>query len=459
MVYECLKAWRLRNILLMNNTKVILHTSCVNYKFEDLKNMFSLEFDFVIPEDVFFELRLLVKSRVFGVKSAFILEKAKLLTGYSGWELSSVYHTNFTEIRNSVFFNNSLIFIFGDLNKTDEFLKHATGGEKMYIFLPPSTWSCTSGNGVIMDLLKIKQYQLRHAHALVKGEKVEKLSKTPFVYKNGNKETVITRDQFVSTGKYGSNADIYTCHSIPGAYIKGYKSLSMVGTQKKKLQFLQKFGAMVPNMNCAFPIVLLHNQSTSVVGYSMKKINGRLLREYLALGWEGHNLGKIFENLMMLLLELHTMHIIVNDLSYNNILIDDFDNVGLVDCDSFQIVNYPGGGITKIYQHPEIENSEVSHQLREPRHEYFALAVVLFQCLFGDEPLRQVQDASDENELNWENASFPLKIDSYSPVANKKIQEIWFKQPRELRKAFFEEFTFQRDISIGSWIRILGIID
>ena len=68
MVYECLKAWRLRNILLMNNTKVILHTSCVNYKFEDLKNMFSLEFDFVIPEDVFFELRLLVKSRVFGVK-------------------------------------------------------------------------------------------------------------------------------------------------------------------------------------------------------------------------------------------------------------------------------------------------------------------------------------------------------------------------------------------------------
>ena len=153
------------------------------------------------------------------------------------------------------------------------------------------------------------------------------------------------------------------------------------------------------------------------------------------------------------------MHIHVNDLSFNNVLIDTKDNVGFVDCDSFQITNYPGGGITKIYQHPEISDAEFSTKLREPRHEYFALAVLLFQCIFGDEPLRQVQFAFDDTELNWNTATFPLQIDDYSNKSNKSIQAIWFKQPRELRKAFFDEFTFRQDISIGSWTRILGIIN
>lgn len=459
MIYECLKSWTIRNIQLVHNTKIILHTSCVNYRMTDLKNMFSLDFSFVIPEDVYYELRLLTKSKIYGTKALFILEHAQLQPSNVTWTLSQLYQPDFEKIRKSCFFNESLIFVFGDLNKVDEFLKHAVVVGKTYILLPPTTWSCISGNCVVMDLCIAKKYHLRNPKALVQGRPVKKLTSIPCVYLNRKKTAIVMGNQFIPTGKCGSNAHIYTCESIPGTYIKGFKNYSMVGTQKEKLQLLQKFGAMVPEMNCAFPIDLLYDYPASVVGYSMKTIPGKLLREYLVLGWDNHDLGKIFKQLMLILLELHTMHILVNDLSFNNIIIDDFDNIGLVDCDSFQITNYPGGGITKIYQHPEIDDSSFSHQLREPRHEYFAFAVLLFQCLFGDDPLRQVQTASDDTELNWNNAVFAMHTDEYSCVANKKMQKIWFTQPRELRKAFFDEFTYKQDLSIGSWIKVLGILD
>ncbi len=459
MLYECLKLWRIRNIMQVSNTRIVLHTSCVNYKMDDLKNMFSLEFKFIIPQDVYYELRLLAKSKIFGLKANYILQNVQSQATSNIWDLSQVYKNCKNPILYSDIYGGNLIFIFGDLNKIDEFLNHSSRGNNIYILLPPVTWSCISGNCVIMELNTAQKYRLRKVKPLVPGRTIDKLQKSNCVYKNRKKDFPIPGYLFQSTGKCGSNAYIYTCPQLPGLLIKGYKKLSMIESQKEKLQLLQKFGSRVPDLNCAFPVDLLYDYPSSIVGYSMKPIVGKLLREHLIIGWDGHDLGKVFENLLLIILELHTMHIHVNDLSFNNVLIDTNDNVGFVDCDSFQITNYPGGGITKIYQHPEISDAEFSTKLREPRHEYFALAILLFQCIFGDEPLRQVQFASDDTELNWNTATFPLQIDDYSSKSNKSIQAIWFKQPRELRKAFFDEFTFMQDISIGSWVHILGIIN
>lgn len=457
MIYECLKNWKIRNIQQAASTRVVLHTSCVNYKIDDLKNVFSLDFKFIVPGDVFYELRLLIKSKIFGIKARYILEHTQTSGIY--WDLSNIYINNNELVQYSSISDGPLIFVFGDLNITDEFLEYSMAAKNIYVFLPPANWSCISGTPVIMNLLTAKKYHLRTPKPLVQGKRIPKLPDHPYVYKNRRHDLPVAGNQFIPTGKCGSNAYIYTCGALPGTYVKGYKNLSMIETQREKLQLLQKFGLRVSEINCAFPIDLLYDNPSSIVGYSMKPIQGKLLREYLAIGWNGHDLGKILEQLMLLLLELHTMHIQVNDLSFNNVLIDNNDNIGLVDCDSFQITSYPGGGITKMYQHPEITEKDFSSKLHNPRHECFALAVILFQCLFGDEPLRQVQEASDDTELNWNNAKFPLLIDARSSNANRNIQEIWFKQPREIRKAFYDEFTFKQDISIGAWIRLLGILN
>ncbi len=459
MIYECLTAWKLRNITIARSTKIILHTSCVNYKLEDLKNLFSMDFDYLIPNDVFWELKLMTKSKIFGIKAEYILKHVQAVTKFPEWDLAQMYQKCVKSISYINIHRGPLIFLFGDLNKTDEFLDSSSFGDNIYILLSSSSWSYVKGTPVIMELNMAKKYRLRSPHSLNPGKPIDKLTRISTVYLNRQMNCTMAGDMFISTGKCGSNAYIYTCNLLPGMYIKGYKNQSMIETQKEKLQLLQKFGNRVSDLNVAFPVDLLYDYPFSIIGYSMKPISGRLLREYLITGWDGHNLGRIFEQLLLILLELHTMHILVNDLSFNNILIDSEDNVGLVDCDSFQITNYPGGGITKMYQHPEISEHGFSSELREPRYEYFALAVILFQCLFGDEPLRQVQAVSDDTELNWKKAVFPLNTDTVSPIANKDIQNLWFNQPRILRKTFVDEFCFKQDISIGAWIRILGILN
>lgn len=459
MIYECLTTWKLRNSSVARSTKIILHTSCVNYTLEDLKKMFSMEFDYLIPNDVFWELKLLARSKTFGMKAEYILRHVQAAARSPQWDLTQIYQKCVEPISYIEIHRGPIIFLFGDLNKTDEFLAGSSYGEHIYILLSPSSWSYVKGTPVIMELNVAKKYRLRSSRPLKPGRSVDKLTRIPAVYLNCQKNCAISGDALVSTGKCGSNAFIYTCNVLPGMYIKGYKNQSLIETQKEKLQLLQKFGARASDLNAAFPIDLLYDCPSSIVGYSMKPISGRLLREYLITGWEGHDLGRIFEHLLLILLELHTMHILVNDLSFNNVLIDYEDHVGLVDCDSFQITNYPGGGITRMYQHPEITEHGFSSELREPRHEYFALAVILFQCLFGDEPLRQVQAVGDDRELNWKNAVFPLDTNIAVSAANRDIQDLWFQQPRILRKTFVDEFCFRQDISIGAWIRNLGILN
>lgn len=460
MIYECLEEWRLRNTAIARSTKIVLHTSCVNYTFEDLNNLLSMEFDYLIPNDVFWELRLMTKSKTFGKKAKYILTRVQAVTKSPQWDLTQVYQKCAEPVFYANIHRGPLIFLFGDLNKTDEFLANSRLGDKIYILISPSSWSYVKGIPVIMELNRVKTYRLRSPRSLKPGRPIDGgLTGFSAISLNRQKDRVIAGGMFVKTKKNGSNAYIYTCDSLPGMYVKGYKNQSMIETQKEKLQLLQKFGTRVLNLNAAFPVDLLYNQPSNIVGYSMKPISGKLLREYLDIGWDGHDLGRIFEQLLLILLELHTMHILVNDLSFNNILIDSGDHVGLVDCDSFQITVYPGGGITKMYQHPEISERGFSNELREPRHEYFALAVILFQCLFWDEPLRQVQAVDDDTELNWKNAVFPLDTDARSERANINIQNLWFNQPREVRKAFADEFCFRQDISIGTWIRVLDILN
>lgn len=236
MLYECLKLWRIRNIMQVSNTRIVLHTSCVNYKMDDLKNMFSLEFKFIIPQDVYYELRLLAKSKIFGLKANYILQNVQSQATSNIWDLSQVYKNCKNPILYSDIYGGNLIFIFGDLNKIDEFLNHSSRGNNIYILLPPVTWSCISGNCVIMELNTAQKYRLRKVKPLVPGRTIDKLQKSNCVYKNRKKDFPIPGYLFQSTGKCGSNAYIYTCPQLPGLLIKGYKKLSMIESQKEKLQ-------------------------------------------------------------------------------------------------------------------------------------------------------------------------------------------------------------------------------
>ena len=207
------------------------------------------------------------------------------------------------------------------------------------------------------------------------------------------------------------------------------------------------------------PFAVVSSAIGTVIGYAMRRAYGITLRELMHSGWReyradgrvvDHNVDTIFFRLTLLLIELHCSGFIVNDLSYNNVIVGADDQVYLVDCDSFQLGTYPGGMMTRYYRHPGIQGNPYA-RLREPIHEYFAYAVLLQQCYMGlDNPLGRTEDCSDPS---WGDIPFdPNRNYSADTLASWNAPGAF-----RYREGMLSEFTFQKNLSFGAWLRILEL--
>lgn len=467
MVNEAIRVWRyLHSGIQMKDTAIVLHTSCVNYTIDDLQQLAKMPFVWLLPDNVRQELELLLESRLFSAKASYILSVTKDTCGRSthkicvDWDLEQLYINCQEPVLPKQIFDGTLLFVFGDLSKLEEFLHQSRELPEHFILINEG-WSCKNGIARVYPLYGVRNSTVRHAKELFPGNPIPPARELTDI-KVPEREMVISGEDLNDTDKYGSYAHIYTCSKFPDRYIKIYKYNDLYGNQNKKLQNLRRIGNEVNHQNLALPETILYRGKDRIIGYTMRHFHGYPLRFFLDNddGWKGHDLFVIFRRLALLLLEMHAMHILGNDISFNNIIIGNDDKVHIVDCDSFQIFDYPGGGITEIYRHPEIQKDQCHKILREPRHEYFTFAVLLFQCLFYDEPLRQMQVHMDDKILNWNNAVFPLDIYGRElGVANKEILQLWKDQPIQIQKIFADVFHFRREHSIGSWIRALGLLD
>ncbi len=83
---------------------------------------------------------------------------------------------------------------------------------------------------------------------------------------------------------------------------------------------------------------------------------------------------------------MHAAGIVVGDVNQGNLLVDQQMCVRFIDCDSFQIkcgdrvFNCPVG--TPHFTPPELQNKKLREVLRDPNHDRFGLAVLIFHLLF-----------------------------------------------------------------------------
>lgn len=272
---------------------------------------------------------------------------------------------------------------------------------------------------------------------------------------------MIRSSSLTSTDKpSGSYAHICASPDCPGKLIKVYKHAAATGTLLSKLTYLKRLSQGLSDPRLALPQELLvHNGQA--LGFTMASCPGKKIFFHISTGsWPGDTLGTALQDLALLLLELHCLHIMANDLSFNNVLVDEQGHVSLVDCDSFQVCSYPGGKITPTYQHPEIDSQRCNDTLRYPKHECFAFAVLAFQCIFNcQNPLMQKHQTLDADDMNWSNTPFPLEASaSQSASVNPNMLASWLEQPYSIRQAFADEFHFRRPHSLGFWIRELGLL-
>lgn len=466
-IFDALERWRFQRdaLRLSEPVGLVVHTSWVNFREDDLRRMSASPYLWLTPDSVRYELQFLTVSTVFGAKARLLLSilAEQPRCAAPAWDLEQLYQGSHMHREPQDLFDGTIVFAFGDLNKQDEFLRCVSGFDAHHIVML-SGWSCMGAMSVY-SIREATNASFRPSCSLDSGQPAPPIREIASVRDAVTGERLFSGNSLQPTDLVGSYGRIFESPYFKGKYIKIYHQQAVSGIQGKKLRVLQSLAPHIRTLPIATPERLLGTDLPSVhdgalIGYIMPKCEGSALRDYVLTGWEGHDLELILKRLILLLLELHNLHIIVNDLSGNNILIDDSDHVSIVDCDSFQLLHYPGGAVTEIYRHPEISSQHFRDSLREPRHEYFAFAVLVFQCLFYDIPLRQRQDTAEDIELNWTNASFPLDVitgPEQAKKANPDILRLWEQQPEAIRRIFSDEFLFRGDHSLGAWIRALEL--
>lgn len=444
---------------------LVLHTSCVNYEDALLAQMERLPIRWLLPRSVSCELKLLAQGNIFRPQALRILRRAaaddRRMGSWSRWDLEQLYRETSDGPENR--YQGILVFWFGDLNKQDEFLWNVRRFPERHRILLLNGWDCSQSCGGVRGVNELREVSYRRCQVLSQG------------MPTGPVEALMLRDdegrcfsgrELSALGLSGTHAAVYECGRYPGKLVKIFKERAFSGNQLRKLErlcLLQKSAGTELGLTeqLALPEQLLRNPQGDVVGYTMRRCAGRPLRDYRVIGWDGHNQAEILRQLLSLLVHLHTMRVLVNDLSFNNILVDDKDQVSLVDCDSFQVFHFPGGSVTEVFRHPQLVQCCAHHQLKEPRHEYFSLAVLLYQFLFSSDPLHPLP-GGERADLNWNNGVFPLKLYGKlpgGPEVNDCVLREWMRCPESLRKLFCDEFHFQEDHSFGAWIDALGLLD
>lgn len=146
----------------------------------------------------------------------------------------------------------------------------------------------------------------------------------------------------------------------------------------------------------AWPIdILLDKSSNKFCGYIMPFHSGKVSihmvygpssrRNWLPSS-DWNFLLVVAQNLARAFAIMHDRDIVVGDVNYNNVLVNNKGEVVLIDCDSFQIKSPRKTFFCKVriadYMPPELFGMNLSHVVRTANHDNFSLAVLLFQLLF-----------------------------------------------------------------------------
>jgi DNA-binding helix-hairpin-helix protein with protein kinase domain len=147
----------------------------------------------------------------------------------------------------------------------------------------------------------------------------------------------------------------------------------------------------------AWPLMPVFDTGNNIIGFVMRKTSGRTLRALYAPsqvkrffpGWNRLSVTQVALNLVNAVQMLARHRVLVNDFNPDNFLIDQFGQVRLIDCDSFQIpvengtpfmtrTFTPEFAAPELLLHPELFN-----QPRTPEQVRFSLAVVIYMLLMS----------------------------------------------------------------------------
>jgi len=233
---------------------------------------------------------------------------------------------------------------------------------------------------------------------------------------------------------------------------KIYKPRKLSSRKLTKLQALLDKKLYCPGV--CLPKALLYNLKNEFVGYLMDRAEGEKIRYFYQIDslrekfphWNRTDLVKLCIAILKKIDYLHGKGIVLGDINLDNILVKTPEDVYLVDCDSYQVGEYPCPVGTIQYTPPELQNKgPYDTYLRSVGNENFAVAVLLFSLMVtGQMPYGWEDDERARQKIVNMEFAYP-------------IGQVWNRLPEFLREAFLN--TFQKDGCFSAESTRLGASD
>ncbi len=242
-------------------------------------------------------------------------------------------------------------------------------------------------------------------------------------------------------------------------------------SRQEKITYMVENPVKIPKV--CWPEAVLYDEAHVFVGFLMRQVPKgcmqlgtsvlQLLKptvqEKLLGGWNRLDLVRTARSIAGVLAKLHQRDILMGDINAGNFLVDpkNSSSVYLVDCDSYQVKDYPCPVGKEEYTHPTMADRlgmrgrlEFGNCLRIREEEEYSLAILIFQILMlGEFPFTSKSSKSLAQSMR--EREFPYSREEASNIPDGPNWMIWKNLPRNITDAFGETFRNWKTISAEEW--------
>lgn len=277
-----------------------------------------------------------------------------------------------------------------------------------------------------------------------------------------NRKTSVTLTKKLASGGEGIVFETNRKNSVAKIYHKTH----LTKIRRDKLELM--ISKPVKHPSICWPTDILVNSSGEFCGYLMPKAQGVILQTSVFIPpllkrkfplWTRKNLVEIALQFTKAVEFLNERNVLIGDINPMNILVtDEGSKIYIVDCDSFQIEDFPCPVGTINFTSADIQGTDYKSFLRTKSHEEFALATMIFMILMpGKPPYSQEGGISQAENIKSGEFPYPFGKEYRSQnIASGSWRFIWSHFPYAIKEAFHEAFRQKRQLSPSKWLSLLS---
>ena len=217
----------------------------------------------------------------------------------------------------------------------------------------------------------------------------------------------------------------------------------------------------IRHQTICWPVSVARNANGEGVGCIMPKAIGKELNRSVFIkplfinsfpDWTRLHIVRLTSIILDAMAYLHDLNVLLGDINPGNILVKDESSVFFVDCDSYQVEEFPCPVGMPPYLAPELYGKELRSTLRTMEHEYFAVATLVFMLLHPGKPPYSHQGGGDPLE-NVRKRHFPYPRGSQRSqgVPDGPWRYMFSHLPRYMKDAFHDVFSDGIRQSVAFW--------